>query len=305
MVDVSPTSMLAVVTDDAVAGRLRLADVARPSPGPGEVLVRVGAVSLNRGEVKTALAAPAGTDGSGPPAGTCVVGLAPFGGWSEYVAASPQVLAEVPAGVSLSAAATLPVAGLTARAALARGTRKAGQRVLVTGASGGVGVFALQLAALQGTIVTAAIRNPDNEPLVRRLGASQVAIGGDLAGAQGPYDLILESVGGQSLGAALGNLAPGGVCVVFGASAGATTSFDASKFRVGGTSLYGLAMQYEFQREPPSVGLADLLGSMAAGKLEAVIERRAPIADVARVAGELIERRFVGKAVLTLDDAAV
>jgi NADPH:quinone reductase-like Zn-dependent oxidoreductase len=311
-------AMRTVITDQALARRLRIGEAPRPTPAQGEAIVRVVAVSLNRGEVKTALAAPSGwrpgwdyagviaepaADGSTPPAGARVVGMAAFGAWSEFVAAPQPMMARVPDSVSFEDAATLPVAGLTARAAMAKGPPTPGRRVLITGASGGVGVFAIQLAALQGASVTAAIRNPANAAFVRRLGAGQVAIGDDLAGVDGPYDLILESVGGATLGAALSRLAPGGTCVLFGASAGTQTTFDASKFRVGGTDLYGLVMQYEFQHEAPAVGLASMLALMEAGKLEAVIERRAPLADIGQVADDLMQRRFVGKAVLMLADA--
>jgi NADPH2:quinone reductase len=311
-------NMRAVVTDAAAAGGLKLAEVPRPLPAPSQALVRVAAVSINRGELKTAFAAPSGwrpgwdfagvveaaaADGSGFPVGARVVGLAPIAAWSELVAASSPALARVPDEVDLADAATLPVAGLTARAALAKGVQRQGRRVLVTGASGGVGVFAVQLAALQGAHITAAIRNPGHTDLMRRLGADAVALGDNLAGveANNPFDLILESVGGESLAASLGLLARGGTCVLLGASAGETTTFDASKFRVGGTALYGLVMGYEFQHEPPAAGLANLLALIQAGTLKAVIEQRAPIEAVAQVADDLIMRRFVGKAVLSFD----
>src|SRR5947207_11884390 len=104
-------TMKAVVVDDGTAGRLRLGNIPCPAPQPNEVLVRVHAVSLNRGEVKTALGAPNGfrpgwdfagiveqaaADGSGPPRGARVVGLMPFGGWAEYVAISPLAVAIIP-----------------------------------------------------------------------------------------------------------------------------------------------------------------------------------------------------------------
>jgi NADPH:quinone reductase-like Zn-dependent oxidoreductase len=174
--------------------------------------------------------------------------------------------------------------------------------VLVTGASGGVGVFAIQLASAAGAAVTAAIRNPSHEALVLRLGASQAAVGADLEAARafGPYDLILESVGGETLGAALGMLAPSGTCVLFGASDTPITTFDASRFRAGGTSLYGLFLGYELQHAPPAADLRDLAERIAAGTLDPVIEASAPWEETARVAADLIARKFVGKAVLSV-----
>ncbi|HWF78210.1 MAG TPA: zinc-binding dehydrogenase [Caulobacteraceae bacterium] len=307
-----PNSIRAVTSDGA--GRLVVSDLAPPDPGPGEALIRVSAVSLNRGEVKVALGAAAGwrpgwdyagavvqpaRDGGGPPAGARVVGFAPSGGWSELVAASPPFLAALPDQVSFEAASTLPVAAGTASMALTKGAAKPGRRVLITGASGGVGVYAIQLAAAAGDEVTAWIRNPANAALTRELGAAHVTIGAALASDIGPFDLILDSVGGQSLGTALGLLAPGGACVLLGASEGAVTSFDASKFRVGGTSLYALAMNWELQHTTPSAVLAGVVALAAEGRLKPVIERRAPIEDIDAVARELVDRKFAGKAVLT------
>jgi len=307
--------MRAVVVDEAAPGRLTIGRVARPTPKPGEVLIQVAAVSLNRGEVRTAMTAATGSrpgwdyagtvlqaaaDGSGLLAGTRVVGMSPTGAWCEYIAAAPPFLAPLPDAVSFEAAATLPVAAGTALHALRRGPKKPGRRVLITGASGGVGVYAIQLAAGAGDEVTAAIRSPANEALVRGLGAQHVTIGETLAGDIGPFDLIVDSVGGRTLGTALGLLAPGGTCVNLGGSEGAVAEFDISKFRgAGGATLYGLAMLYEVQHEAPSVSLAELARLVAEGKLKPVIERRAAIADIAELAQALISRRFTGKAVLT------
>jgi NADPH2:quinone reductase len=307
--------MRAVVVDETAPGRLTIARVPRPTPSPGEMLIQVAAVSLNRGEVRTAMTAATGwrpgwdyagtvaqaaADGQGPSAGTRVVGGAPVGAWCEYIAAPPPALASLPDTVSFEAAATLPVAGGTALHALRRGPQTPGRRVLITGASGGVGVYAIQLAANSGAEVTAAIRSPANEALVRSLGAQHVTIGETLAADIGPFDLIVDSVGGRTLGAALGLLAPGGACVNLGASESAITEFDVSKFRgVGGATLYGLAMFYEMQHEPPSVALTQLARLVAEGRLRPVIERRGPIDDIAEVAQALISRRFTGKAVLT------
>jgi NADPH:quinone reductase-like Zn-dependent oxidoreductase len=228
-----------------------------------------------------------------------VVGFAPSGGWSELVAASPPFLATLADTVSFETAATLPVEAGTASVALTKGAAKPGRRVLITGASGGVGVFAIQLAAAAGDDITAWVRNPANEALARELGAAQVTTGAALASDIGPFDLILDSVGGQSLGTALGLLAPGGTCVLLGASEGAVTNFDASKFRVGGTSLYGLNMNWELQHTSPSAVLSGVVALAAQGRLKPVIERHAPIEDIDALAHELVDRKYVGKAVLT------
>ena len=112
----------------------------------------------------------------------------------------------------------MPVAGLTALYALEMGGNLLGRDVLVTGASGGAGQFALQLARMSGAQVVALVRRAEHEELAREAGAHEVAVdeGGAAAGEYGPYHLILESVGGEVLGNALSMLAPEGTCVSFG-----------------------------------------------------------------------------------------
>src|SRR5437667_9624071 len=169
----STSSNLAVVVDPDAPGRLVIRSVPEPTPDRGEAVVRVRAISLNRGEVRRSGMAAAGwrpgwdlageveraaADGSGPRAGARVVGLLGEGAWAERVAVPTHALAELPDKVTFSQAATFPVAGLTALHALAKGGLLLGRRVLVTGASGGVGDFAVQLARRAGGPVTASGR---------------------------------------------------------------------------------------------------------------------------------------------------
>src|SRR5262245_6800141 len=135
-------SIKAVVVNPDAPGRLALADVAPPSPAPNEAVIRVGAISLNRGEVRGAQRSPAGArpgwdiagvvripaaDGSGPKMGERVVGLLRSGAWAQEVAVPTQALAVLPESVSVAQAATLPVAGLTALYALDKGHGLAGR----------------------------------------------------------------------------------------------------------------------------------------------------------------------------------
>jgi NADPH:quinone reductase-like Zn-dependent oxidoreductase len=209
-------------------------------------------------------------------------------------------------GVSFEEAATLPVAGLTALYALEEGGQLLGSSVLVTGASGGAGLFALQLAGMAGARVVALVRREEHEELVREAGAHEVVVdeGGAAAEEHGPYHLILDSVGGEVLGNALSMLAPGGTCVSFGVSGGAEVTFDARElYLAGGARLYGFILFHEVIARPASGGLARLLSLVDEGRLRPRIEVEAPWTDVGEVAARLIDRGYTGKAVLRVSQS--
>jgi len=278
----------------------------------------VVAISLNRGEVRRAQEAEPGfnpgwdlagtverpaADGTGPQAGARVVGFLPSGAWAELAAVPTNALAELPESVSFGQAATLPVAGLTALYTLEKGGGMLGRGVLVTGASGGAGHFAVQLARLSGARVVALIRREEHEELIREAGAHQVVVGesAEDAGRFGPYHLILESVGGEVLGDAMGMLAPGGICVTFGSSGEPETSFDARNFYLsGGARLYGFILFHEVLAHPASDGLARLSRLVAEGRLVPHVSVEAPWEEVGEVAQRLLDRGYTGKAVLSV-----
>jgi NADPH2:quinone reductase len=305
----------AVVVDPEAPGRLVLRPVPDPAPDRGEAVVRVHTISLNRGEVRRSTMAPAGwrpgwdlagtiarpaADGSGPRVGTRVVGLLSEGAWAEQVAVPVHALAELPHKVTFSQAATFPVAGLTALYALAKGGQLLGRRVLVTGATGGVGDFAIQLARLAGAHVTGSARRADQAAAVQELGAHEVVVGDEIP-ASPRYDLVIESVGGRTLATALAALERAGVCVTLGVSASAEVAFDTRAFFVSGrTTLYGFYLFSELGAEPAKVGLQRLAGLVAAGQLMPHISVEQPWTEIAKVAEDLMARRFPGKAVLTL-----
>ena len=314
------TKTRAVVVDHDSPGRFVLREVEAADPNPSEALVRVAAISLNRGEVRraTTLDEPgarpgwdlAGTieqsaaDGTGLSEGTRVVGFLPSGAWAERVSVPTDALAELPDGVSFEQASTLPVAGLTALYALEKRGSLVGRRVLVTGASGGAGLFALELARMAGAQVVALIRRQEHIELVREAGAHEVAMAEDGAAAAeyGPYDLILESVGGAVLGNALSMLAPEGTCVSFGVSGGPETTFDVrSLFVTGGASLYGFILFHEVLAYPASEGLARLAKLVDEGHLTPRIEVVADWTEIGEVAARLMDRGFTGKAVLRVE----
>jgi len=312
----STSSNLAVVVDPAAPGRLAIAPVPEPAPERGEAIIRVRALSLNRGEVRRSGMAAAGwrpgwdlagvveraaADGSGPEVGSRVVGFLPEGAWAQRVAVPKNALAVLPDKVTFSQAATFPVAGLTALLALSKAGPLLGKRVLVTGATGGVGDFAVQLARLGGAHVTASVRRADQIPAVRALGAHDVIVGDEIPRSP-KHDLIVESVGGKTLGSALAALERAGVCVTLGVSASAEVTFDAREFFVAGRStLYGLYLFTEFGNEPASVGLRRLAELVATGQLMPHISLERPWKEIGQVAQDLMARRFPGKAVLVLD----
>jgi NADPH:quinone reductase-like Zn-dependent oxidoreductase len=309
----------AVIVDPSVPGKLAIRDVPAPAPLPSEALVRVEAFSLNRGEVRRALTTTppegwrpgwdvasvverAAADGSGPKEGARIVGFLRSGGWAERAAVPTRALAELPPAVTFAQAATLPVAGLTALYALSKGGLLVERNVLTTGATGGVGDFALQIARLSGARVVAQVRRAEQEGFVREAGADEVAVGDGLAavaGGYGPFDLIIDSVGGQTLAAAMGMLTEGGVCVSLGTTAGNQVTFDASTFYLTGRAvLYGFILFDELGNEPASIGLERLVRLVASGKLTPRISVEASWERVAEVAQELTERKYPGKAVL-------
>jgi NADPH:quinone reductase-like Zn-dependent oxidoreductase len=313
-----PQTIRAVVVDPAAPGKLAVKPVELRDPDRDEVGVRVTAISLNRGETRRALqvAQPgwrpgwdfAGTvetaaaDGSGPKPGTRVVGLLPSGAWAERVNCRSHAVAVLPDAVSDAAAATLPVAGLTALHALRQGGLLLGRKVLVDGASGGVGHLACQLAAAAGALVWGHVRREEHRAAVAEWCGDRVVLGRDLGAAKpyGPFWLILDSLGGSALSAALGILQPNGTCVTFGVSDAASTTFESRAFfGTGGVKLYGLTLFHELMSvERAGIGLGLLAELIAAKKLRPQIAVEAPWSEIGTIARRLIDREFTGKAVL-------
>ena len=308
--------MKAVVVDPNAPARLALGDVEPSQAGPSEALVRVKAISLNRGEVRGAQSAPAGArpgwdlagvveraavNGAGPKAGARVVGFLPNGAWAEQVAVPVNALAELPEPVTFAQAATLPVAGLTALYCLEKGAGLLGRTVLVTGVSGGVGHFAVQLARLAGARVIAQVRREDRVAVAREAGAHEVVVSEDGMAASpfGPYDLIVDGVGGALLGNVIALLAPDGTCVAYGSTAGGQLTFDLRHFFLtGGANLYGFILFHEVRCHPAAHGLRRLAQLLAAGTLRAPIAVEAGWEEIGPMAQRLLDRDFTGKAVL-------
>lgn len=297
-------------------GRLQLLDgIPTPAQRSNEMFVKVEAISLNRGEVRAAALAKdgailgwdvAGTvasaapDGSGPPAGARVTAILRASGWAEYAAVPVNNAAVIPEGVSTAIAATLPVAGLTVMRTFAAGGSLLGKRVLITGASGGVGTLAVQLAAMAGATVTG-IATEKHAAAVRALGASEIVAA--IQDAPGAYDLILEGVGGASMAAAIERVAAGGVIVSIGNSSEEETTFNVrTLYRKSGAMIYALLIFDEVdQRRVGSRELGHLLELVRSGALRPGVEVERSWRELDKTLADLEHRRFAGKAVLNVD----
>jgi len=304
--------MLALTISSDNAARLKLTEVDEPQPGAHEALVAVRATSLNRGELRLLTIRPDGwipgqdvvgiveraaADGSGPAVGTRVAALVDETGWAERVAVPTDRLAVLPDEVGFVSAATLPVAGTTALRTLRHGGDLTGLKVLITGASGAVGRFQIQIAREQGASVTAVAGARHAEDL-RGLGAEQVVDAIDLA--EGPFSLITESVGGESLARAIERVAPGGTIVMFGSSSGELTPVGFRQFVPGHEGARLQTFAYYTSGSGIGADIATLLALVAAGQLETRVALTVPWTDIAQALAALRQRSFSGKAVLTM-----
>ncbi len=311
--------MKAIVYDKSIPGRLELREAEKPAPGKGEVLVRVRAVSVNAADYRSMKlgivpkrhiygADIAGTvveTGEGVSrltVGDAVLGdnaLYGFGGFAEYTTAPETLLAKKPENVSFEAAATVSLAGVTALQGLRLyGKDLTGKRVLVLGAGGGVGTYAVQLAKYFGASVTA-VCGTRNVGQTRSLGADRVIDYSrkDCLAARDAYDLILAVNGGRKLAQYRRALAAGGTAVIVGGALKQVFGAMAFGFlhAVGGRKICTLSAKAN------ATDSAYLVGLLADGKITPVIEKVVPLEDGVEAIHYVARGHAQGKVVIRID----
>jgi NADPH2:quinone reductase len=303
--------MRALVVDNSAPSRIAIHDVPEPVLAPSEALVEVKAISLNRGELRALGAVADGsrpgwdfagilkTDiESGPRTGARVVGIRSGQAWAEKVAVSQTWLAELPDDVSFVQAAALPTAGLTALRILRLGPAILGRRILVTGASGGVGRFAVQLAHLGGAEVTALVSdNSLRATGLQELGADEVV--SDIAQLRGSFDLILESVGGETLAHLMKMVDPSGTLVMFGNSSNSLTTFNVRDIYLDALIRFQ-GFELFYGGEPFGRDLGYLARLVANGQLATQLAGELSWEQMPEALQRLSNRDVAGKLVLTV-----
>ncbi|MEU1474451.1 zinc-binding dehydrogenase [Streptomyces sp. NPDC005760] len=296
-----------IPTGDA-ARPVAFAEVPQPVPGTGEALVKVEAFAPNRGETFlledprpgalpgkdiAGLVVQAAADGSGPGIGARVVGHPAQGGWAEYVAVPTHSLAVLPDSIDSTRAAALPLAGITALRLLRTAGSLAGRRVLLTGASGGVGHYVTELAVGAGAELTAVTATPARGERLAELGAKVVH---EVAVAHGPFDVVLESTGGPDLPLALSKVRPGGLLVWFGQASRTPVTLDFFQL-LGGPERVTI-QHFHYAGAPYGSDLSALVSLVEQGRLHPEIGRVTGWVQTADTLVDLRERRIRGKAVL-------
>ncbi|MET9492870.1 zinc-binding dehydrogenase [Nocardia sp. NPDC006630] len=304
---------LTATADDRL---ITLAEITDPAPAAGEAVIEVEAFSVNRGDY-FALTGVYGTevvpghvpgqdvagrivtaaaDGTGPAVGTRVVAHAAGGGWAEQVAVATDAITALPQQLPATIAATLPLAGLTALRLLRRAGAVAGKRLLVTGASGGVGHLVVELAIAAGATVTAVAATRERGQRLADYGAEVLT---DVDAATDRFDIVLESVGGDTFAAALRHLAPGGTVVWFGQASRQPVQLDF--FDLFGATPFTLHHFPHWVADTTDAeDLAELVRLAAAGIIHPEVGRIADWTETATVLTDLVHRRIRGNAVLTL-----
>lgn len=317
------------------ADMLELETISVPGPAAGEVLVRVRATSVNpydwhnmRGEPRLARIMPnglglrepklssLGCDMAGEVVsvgaevtafqpGDAVFALLDQGGFGEFVSVPERLLVRMPGALSFDEAAAVPMAGATALVGIDDGGVTAGQRVLITGASGGVGSFAVQIAKARGAHVTA-VCSGGNAELVRSIGADAVIdyTTTDFTRGSERWDVILDCAGPRSANAMRKVLTPDGTLAIVGGPAGRWV--QPAGHAMGGVALSRFVPQrivlVNTLSADPAASLRRLAELIDRGELRPVIHRRFTFEQIPDAVRYQEAGHVPGKVVVTVAD---
>jgi NADPH:quinone reductase-like Zn-dependent oxidoreductase len=330
-------TMTAIVHDaygTVPADVLRFIEVDKPTIADDQALVRVRAASVDRGtwHIMAGLPYPiriagfglrkpkylnpgrslagiveaVGKDVTNFKPGDEVFGIG-AGSFAEYVGARTDKLATKPSNLSFDEAAAVPISGLTALQAVRdHGAVEAGQKVLIVGASGGVGSFAVQIAKAFGAEVIG-VSSTAKVDLVRALGADHVIdySGEDFADGQHRYDVILDTGGNRRLSHLRRALTPKGRLVIVGGETdGRWLGGTDRQLRARLLSLFVGQKLGTFISSENAADLNALRDLIEAGKIKPAIDRTYPLRDAATAIGDLIDGRARGKIVITIGGPA-
>jgi len=291
---------------------VELKNVVERETKPHEALVEVVAFSPNRGETFL-LEQPrpgwrpgkdiAGTvirqaaDGTGPRPGQRVAGHPDQAGWAERAAVPTDRLVVIPDTIDLTVAATVPLAGITALRLLRVAGPAASRRLLLTGASGGVGHYFTELAAAQGALVTAVSATAERGERLLALGAADVVTA--VEDSTGPFDVGIDSVGGSTTPAVWHKLTQYGTLIWCGQASRTPPQLDFFDW-AGATSGTIRRFHYLESDVPVAADLDTLVRLVATGRLHPEIGSVEPWENTAAVIEALSARRIRGNAVLTI-----
>ncbi len=304
--------------------------IAEPTPKDGEALVAVRAAALHIGDLMlmqgepfvmrlgaglrrprkhipgfdfAGVVASVGADVSGVQPGDEVFGETNGGSCAEYVVATPDKIAPKPARLTFEEAAAVPVSGATALKGIRDvGKVEGGHRVLINGATGGVGIYAIQIAKALGAEVTA-VCGPGNAQLARELGADHVIdyTRDDYTRGEARYDLILDNVANHSLADARKAVAAGGSYITNSArSEGRWFGAVGRMMHAGVVSLFVPKQGRPFYSPVRRQDLLDLTGLIEGGELRPVIDRTYPLAETAAAIDYVAGGHASGKTVITV-----
>lgn len=308
---------------------LAVEDIPTPRPGPGQVLLRVEACGVNfpdtliiqgkyqqkptppfvPGSEVTGVVTALGEGVTAPPVGTRVAATMPWGAFTETVAIDAAAAVEVPEGVAREMAAALPLAyGTTLHALRDRAALQPGETLLVLGASGGVGLAAIQLGKLLGARVIAAASSEAKLTACRQEGADALVDYGregwreqvrELTGGKGA-DVVYDPVGGPYAEPALRSIGWKGRYLVVGFAAGEIPRIPLNLALLKGCAILGVFYGEFARREQAArrAGLEQLFAWVAEGKLRPHVSATYPLNQAAQALDALLSRTATGKLVL-------